>query len=160
MSKARQLADLGDDFDGTNLTLSGGVYLGGTAAANKLDEVESGTWTVNLYKGGSAIGVTTRYGCYERIGNLLFISFYWYSSNVTTTGSSPYTIQGMPFNLNNSGPSGYQFIPCGYNSLNSTNVHRWQCNITTALELYGSSKLTNVSSSALELSGSGVLKIA
>ena len=30
-----------------DLYLSGGAYLGGTAAANKLDDYEEGTWTVN-----------------------------------------------------------------------------------------------------------------
>jgi hypothetical protein len=33
-----------------DLYLSGGVYLGGTGAANKLDDYEEGTWTPGSYK--------------------------------------------------------------------------------------------------------------
>jgi hypothetical protein len=144
----------------TDLYLSGGVYLGGTASANLLDDYESGSWTVNLYKGGSALAVTTRYGYYRRVGDLLHISFYWLNSSITTTGGSSYTIQGMPFNLLASNNGAYQFCPVGYNSIDSNNVHRWQVNSSTELLLYGAGQATNVSSGLLEFSGTGVFRIS
>ena len=143
-----------------DLYLSGGVYLGGTASANLLDDYESGSWTVNLYKGGSALAVTTRYGYYRRVGDLLHISFYWLNSSITTTGGSSYTIQGMPFNLLASNNGAYQFCPVGYNSIDSNNVHRWQVNSSTELLLYGAGQATNVSSGLLEFSGTGVFRIS
>ena len=42
-----------------DLYLSGGVYLGGTGAANKLDDYEEGTWTPSLL--GSSVSGTTTY---------------------------------------------------------------------------------------------------
>jgi hypothetical protein len=41
-----------------DLFLSGGVYLGGTGAANLLDDYETGTWTPVLNKSGTAPSVT------------------------------------------------------------------------------------------------------
>ena len=38
-----------------DLYLSGGVYLGGTGAANKLDDYEEGTWTPTLGNGATAV---------------------------------------------------------------------------------------------------------
>ena len=142
-----------------DLYLSGGVFLGGTGSANQLDNYEDGSWTVNLYKGGSALAVTNRYGYYRRVGDLLHISFYWYNSNLTTTGTNVYSIRGMPFNLIALANAAYQFCPVGYNSIDSNNVHRWQANSLTELNMYGSASATNVSSSALEFSGTGVFRI-
>jgi hypothetical protein len=50
-----------------DLYLSGGVYLGGTVAANKLDDYEEGTWTpafTNL-----TIGNGTQSHIYTKVGN-------------------------------------------------------------------------------------------
>ena len=44
--------DLGDETRRfKDLYLSGGVYLGGTGSANKLDDYEEGTWTPDLLQG-------------------------------------------------------------------------------------------------------------
>ena len=119
-----------------DLYLSSGVYLGGTGSANLLDDYEEGSWTVNLHKGGSALAVTSRYGYYTRVGDLCFISFYWYNSSLTTPGSNVWGIRGMPFNVVALANGAYQFCPVGYNPLNSTNVHRWQANSSTELQMY------------------------
>ena len=49
-----------------DLYLSGGVYLGGTGAANKLDDYEEGTWTptAQLYSGTMTVNSAT----YTKIG--------------------------------------------------------------------------------------------
>lgn len=47
-STTRSTADaefLNDVDVAGNIEVSGGVYLGGTGAANKLDDYEEGTWT-------------------------------------------------------------------------------------------------------------------
>ena len=152
--------DIGDgSFRWKDAYLSGGVYLGGTAATNKLDDYEDGSWTVNLYKGGSALAVTNRYGYYRRVGDLLHISFYWLNNSITTTGTSVYGIRGMPFNLLALNNMAYQFCPVGYNSIDSNNFHRWQANSSTELQMYGAGGATNVSSGLLEFSGTGVFRI-
>ena len=54
-----------------DLYLSGGAYVGGTAAANKLDDYEEGTFTASLTFGGNAAGISyvTQIGKYTKIGN-------------------------------------------------------------------------------------------
>jgi hypothetical protein len=96
------LTDGANDFgDATyrwrNLYLSGGVYLGGTAAANALDDYEEGTWTI-LVEGTSTSGsatYTTREGKYTKIGNLVYAKGYvvWTSG----TGAGNLQISGLPF---------------------------------------------------------------
>jgi hypothetical protein len=54
-----------------NLYLSGGVYLGGSGAANKLDDYEEGTWTPTISQGASGISYATQFGRYIKIGNMV-----------------------------------------------------------------------------------------
>ena len=76
-----------------DLYLSGGVYLGGTGAANKLDDYEEGTWTptAQLYSGTMTVNSAT----YTKIGNLVTLK-----ASVTfdaTTDNSAVSIQNVPF---------------------------------------------------------------
>jgi hypothetical protein len=69
--------DLGSDvYRFKDLYLSGGAYLGGTAAANKLDDYEEGTFS------GTVDG-TTYSGEYTKVGNLVTISCYYDCSAAT-----------------------------------------------------------------------------
>jgi hypothetical protein len=80
--------------------LSGGVYLGGTGAANKLDDYEEGTWTPVVH--GSADGAYTYTGVtsrYTKIGNLVTLTCQL--TNITTSGSGHagyLQIRNAPFN--------------------------------------------------------------
>ena len=150
-----------------DLYLGGGAYLGGTGAANHLDYYAEGSWTVNITKGGSALPVTNRYGYYTRIGDLLWVSFYWYRSgglSTETNNTTEYRVEGLPFTPLHLANGAYQAIPVGYLTINNTNTfntypHRWQCNSTTQLSLYGNNYNTTHSSGTLELGGAGVLKL-
>jgi hypothetical protein len=74
-----------------DLYLSGGVYLGGTGSANKLDDYEEGTWTpVSDY--GTLTSVTATY---TKIGNSVFIRLA--CTMPSTSSSSHMIIQGFPF---------------------------------------------------------------
>ena len=57
---------------GTDLTLSGGIYLGGTGAANKLDDYEEGTWSSTL--GGVVASTNAVDGSYTKTGNVVAIN--------------------------------------------------------------------------------------
>ena len=104
MSKARQLADLGDDFDGTNLTLSGGVVFGdaggsGTSISNTLNSYEEGNWTPSVSATSSApssISYSERTGIYTKIGNLVTLQCELRISS-KSGGSGSAIITGMPF---------------------------------------------------------------
>jgi hypothetical protein len=84
---------------GTDLTLSGGLYVGGAVAANYLDDYETGTWTPALEFGNASVGMTytaARDGFYTKVGNLVNASCYFVlTSKGTSTGTAK--IKDLPF---------------------------------------------------------------
>ena len=72
--------------------LSGGVYLGGTGAANKLDDYEEGTWT----PAASGCTFTVSRAYYVKIGASLTLHFS-VTVNTTTGTSASLLISGVPF---------------------------------------------------------------
>jgi len=96
---------------GKDLTLSStaldasasGIYLGGTASANLLDDYEEGTWTPTVSFSGASTGITYNYndGLYTKVGNLVTVGF---SILLTSKGSSTgsFWIEGLPFTSANS----------------------------------------------------------
>ena len=83
-----------------DLYLSGGVYLGGTGSANLLDDYEEGTWTPVLVgsTSGSISSFNTQQASYVKVGDLVQISLYLNSVNVSTsTISGNILIGGLPF---------------------------------------------------------------
>jgi len=93
--------DLGsDDYRFKDLYLSGGVYLGGTSSANKLDDYEEGTWTPTLTFGGVDTGNVygAQEGTYTKIGNTVYVTA---SVRLTTLGSGTGNaeISGLPFTV-------------------------------------------------------------
>ncbi len=84
-----------------DLYLSGGVYLGGTGSANKLDDYEEGTFTPNL--GGSGSNPTAtysqQYGYYTKVGRMVYISLRVRAS-AYSGGSGNLQIYGLPFTPN------------------------------------------------------------
>jgi hypothetical protein len=74
--------------------LSGGVYLGGTVAANKLDDYEEGTWTPKLGDNTTPIS-TVNTATYVKVGRMVTIQ-----CDVTVqaySGSSTNYLRGLPF---------------------------------------------------------------
>jgi hypothetical protein len=81
-----------------DLYLSGGVYLGGTDADHKLDDVETGTWTPALSRTGSNYSYNGyQYGTYEKIGNLVVASFTLNLQSISAQGSGYNQLTGLPF---------------------------------------------------------------
>ena len=100
--------------------LSGGVYLGGTGAANKLEDYEEGTWTPELRFGGatpSGIVQTSSLGYYTKVGNLVTVQVkIILSSKGAQTGNAE--IYGLPFSAGANGDAGA--YPSYFNNLNLT----------------------------------------
>jgi hypothetical protein len=95
------LTDLGDTNKRfQDLYLSGGVYLGGTGSANKLDDVEFGDWTptVSSSGGGFSGTVTVHHARYRKIGRTVWVDAYL-SVNVSATGSGDARINSLPFTV-------------------------------------------------------------
>jgi hypothetical protein len=76
-----------------DLYLSGGVYLGGTGSANKLDDYEEGTWTPSLETGTIT---TDASGYYTKIGRLVYINFIAGGFS-DTTSTNAVRITNLPF---------------------------------------------------------------
>ena len=79
--------------------LSGGVYLGGTGSANKLDDYEEGTWTPTLkaQNGTKTWTYNGRSGKYIKVGNIVTAWFtVQLSSNGSGTDGNAY-VDGLPF---------------------------------------------------------------
>jgi len=82
----------------TDPEITGGIFLGGTGAANKLDDYEEGTWTPSV-EGRNSAGSATyqiRDGSYTKIGNVVH-----FTCNVLPTSqtgeSGELQIAGLPF---------------------------------------------------------------
>jgi len=77
-----------------------GIYLGGTAAANKLDDYEEGNWTPTL--GGTwATDPTSITGKYTKIGQLVSIVMQWIGG--AKTSSTDGYFQNLPFAVTKQG---------------------------------------------------------
>jgi hypothetical protein len=85
--------------------ISNGVYLGGTGAANLLDDYEEGTWTPT----GSGVTLGSPAGTYTKVGRLVTVN--WLFVYPSTTSGDASTITGLPFSVGtgytNGGNQGY-----------------------------------------------------
>jgi hypothetical protein len=124
-----------------DLYLSGGVYLGGTGSANKLDDYEEGTWTPTLVNGFSSVTYASTNGWYVKVGGVVhFNARISYSS--ATRSALRVHIEGLPYtSLNDSGQSGNAYF--GYVSAVANTVQGYISANGTKIELYidGSSDL-------------------
>ena len=129
--------DLGEaGLSWKDLYLSGGVYLGGTGSANKLDDYEEGTWTPEI-EGTTTAGTYNygqREGYYTKVGNLVTIIGIIQGSS--GSGAGNLLLVNLPFTMRNahtghgsfqvnasctfpSGTIGYNFV----NQLSGTRMY-------------------------------------
>ena len=103
-----------------DLYLSGGAYLGGTAAANKLDSYEEGTWSPTLIgtTSGSAT-VTVTEAKYTKVGNMVNVRGYISADLSSHNIVGVVEIGGIPFVSNSQAGAG----SVGYNLLVAGAIH-------------------------------------
>ncbi len=123
------------DVTGTGRFSTGVTFGSDTAAANKLDDYEEGTWAPAITFGGGNTGVSYNYqvGTYTKIGDLVNASCYMsLSSKGSSTGAAVLT--NLPFasrNLTaNLVPAALRLsnisfadFPMGWNQTSSTDIH-------------------------------------
>jgi hypothetical protein len=83
-----------------DLYLSGGVFLGGTAGANKLDDYEEGVYTPEFRVGGTAMDsgdVANIEGKYTKIGRIVIVHFRLGQPNFTSSGLTGSVSFSLPF---------------------------------------------------------------
>ena len=79
-----------------DIYISGGLYVGGTGAANKLDDYEEGTWTPT-FPAGVTVG-TIYLAEYTKVGRMVYVGAYFVVSAITNN-SSTFVIGGLPFTV-------------------------------------------------------------
>ena len=97
-----------------DIVVNGGVYLGGTAAANKLDDYEEGTWTPTM----AGLTLTTDDGKYTKVGELVTCTFFINSTGITSSGGA--NLGGLPFVNSDQASDGRS---AGYLSYNPSGTH-------------------------------------
>ena len=85
-----------------DILCDGGIFLGGTIGANKLDDYEEGTWTPQVYyqnstDQGNATN-QTQTGRYTKIGNKVFVEFRLAWTITGTPATDNIGIKNLPFN--------------------------------------------------------------
>lgn len=139
-----------------DLYLSGGVFLGGTGAANKLDDYEEGTWNLGVETSGITLtSASIASGRYTKIGNSVTI-YCLVTPDSATSSAANFTITGLPFQaagaqavgavmsqyVQDSGQQIVSFVPSGTNTLRfyETDSGAWNrlkhSDITIASDLY------------------------
>ena len=123
------------------ITASAGVAIGGTGAANTLDDYEEGDWTPTFHTGFSSIsGYTYNAGHYVKIGCIVYTDFYIYFSG--TGNSAQVAVAGLPFNLSNQQSSGAALTRGGgtssYNSITNVVTQFYGAANTDRFSLYKS----------------------
>ena len=85
-----------------DLVVNGGAFIGGSAAANKLDDYEEGTWTPtsSCTGGNGSLGHASQVGHYTKVGNMVNITCYM-SLNSVSGASGEFRIAGVPFTSKN-----------------------------------------------------------
>jgi hypothetical protein len=109
-----------------DLYLSGGVYLGGTGAANLLDDYEEGTWTPTLIgttSGSATITVTN--ATYTKVGRQVFVAAYITADLSTHNVVGACEIGGLPFTASTNEMGGGNSPYCQWftTDLATTSVH-------------------------------------
>ena len=98
---------------------STGIYLGGTAAANQLDDYEKGTWTpaFTTTSGVTTTSITNHLATYTKIGNICHIHAK-ISVTLSSLPGQTVTITGLPFTASNAGDQ-YSIIAIGGHTANT-----------------------------------------
>jgi len=104
-----------------DLYLSGGVYLGGTGAANKLDDYETGNWTptVSFTAGNGTLSYNTQVGYYIKTGSM--VSVHLHISFNKGTASGNFRISSLPFTVANTQAARGGASVGYYNGINNVN---------------------------------------
>ena len=125
-----------------NAAFAGSVSIGGTAAANTIDEYEEGSCTITLYVTGTSNtnAATNTVAYYTKVGNIVNVTYYSALLSLTNGGNAE--INGLPFvakNVSQHYPVAVfthsnaftTDIQNGYMGTNSTNLYPMQVTSTT-----------------------------
>jgi hypothetical protein len=94
------------------IAVTGGVYLGGTGAANLLDDYEEGTFTAALTADTGTITLSNGLMRYTKIGRVVTVSGLIICSAISSP-TGDLTLTGLPFTVNNNTDGVYSGLSTG-----------------------------------------------
>jgi hypothetical protein len=136
--------DLGSDGARfKDLYLSGGVYLGGTGSANKLDDYEEGTFTPTFTITNATITHDIQTGRYTKIGQIVHFQMIIGTDAVSgSISGSNVIITGFPFTASAENQSGSAGL--AYTWASALDEPVWLISSgTTAVTLYSNNNNAN-----------------
>lgn len=77
-----------------------GLYIGGTAADNKLSIYEKGTWTPSQGSGLTVSGAFSSSGTYTKIGRMVYVKGFVGGATSVSCGQNGRICAGLPFSAN------------------------------------------------------------
>ena len=131
-----------------DLYLSGGLFLGGTGADNKLRDVERGSFTPTYSSGFSSISYQNQRGSYTKIDRLVTIQILINLGSATGT-SAIIEISGLPFsaaNANFAYGGFYKSYNAGFNTNDGDTYHKQNSNAVIGIYNQGGGARTGNSS--------------
>ena len=141
-----------------DLYLSGGVYLGGTGAANLLNDYEEGTWTPTDAS-GAGLAISTLAASYTKIGKLCYI--YAYIDYPSTTNNATQTTGGLPFTAKSGATYAQLTVRSTSNTVSASNLtFQVTANNTLGNINSGAGGLINSNISATSILISGCYEVA
>ena len=81
-----------------------GIFLGGTVAANELNDYEEGTWSPTLTgtsSGSSGVTFGSRFGSYTKIGRQVTVNVYVDLDSVVSMPTGNIIVATLPFTSSN-----------------------------------------------------------
>jgi hypothetical protein len=139
-----------------DLYIAGGIHLGGTGSANKLDDYEEGTWTVGATANGNITSMTDSAANYTKIGRLVTLSFSIVGTIASASAETSFRFN-LPFlttnNTNqNAGGTASFFIGGGSDRFGLGNVHNGTTSYTTSHIYIPASEMNSTGSITLRVS--------
>ena len=146
-----------------DLYLSGGVYLGGTGAANKLDDYEEGTFSPTIQNGITSPVYGQQNGSYIKIGSSVWFSIDLQATS-GTANSSAIQFGGLPFASSSSSAKGFGEASWSYgNMINSHSLTAGEFGMhitwggTTSVTLYYGVSHILGTSSGVNMNGRAII---
>jgi len=120
-----------------DLYLGGGLYVGGTGTANKLDDYEEGTWTPTL--SGTTTGSALQ-GWYRKVGSLVTVTAIL-TNHTLSSSSGIAKITNLPFTITSALRGGAGVLGYNNSTTSSSNGGIFSQN-TTEFVLYNSGTIS------------------
>lgn len=152
------------EFNGTDIvstnafSMASGIYLGGSVAANLLDDYEEGTFTPVLTRSaGGAISATytNQNGNYVKVGNIVYFEIYIALGTITAQGSGYAILTGLPFSQN-----GYAYTQQSLVTTNTFSENVTKAFASGAIMYFGTSSNTSFPPLQIAYVGSSILRIS